>query len=331
MNTWKQVESMLAGWNSGGMSKPDKCVNLANACIGWSYVFGARGEYCTPANRKSYINSNQSNHPAEAAEIKKKCQVTNGSSGSCIGCQWYPGGSTLFYDCRGFTYWVLLKAAGITIVGGGATSQYNTNANWSEKGLISNMPRDKVCCVFSYSSKTGKYEHTLLYDGAGHYIHCSGTVQKVDMSKYKNATHYAIPKGLYDTPTPTPTPQPGYALVTGKQVAMRLGPTISAGIIMRIATGKQVKIETPDPDWQYVSYNGKSGYMMKRYISINGEYATVTGKKVALRVGPTTDASVICRIETGKTVKVCTPPSDWECVSYNNKKGYMMKQYIKEG
>ena len=48
--------------------------------------------------------------------------------------------------------------------------------------------------------------HTLFYDGQGHYIHDSGEVKKVDINKYA-ATHYAIPKGLYDSPIP-PTPVP---------------------------------------------------------------------------------------------------------------------------
>ena len=268
MNTWKQVEAMLAEWKQQNLPAPTICVNLANACIGWPYVFGGRGEYCTASNRRSRVNATVQTQPAESVEIQRKCQILNGSATGCTGCKWYPGGSTLFYDCRGFTYWILLKAAGITISGAGATTQYNTNANWAEKGTIDKMPKDKVCCVFRYDSKTGKYEHTLLYDGKGNYIHCSGEVKKVATSKYK-ATHYAIPKGLYnaDTPvTPVPAPAKGYAVVTGKQVALRRGPTTDAGVITRIATGKTVKVETPPEDWQYVSYEGKKGYMMRKYI-----------------------------------------------------------------
>lgn len=268
MNTWKQVEAMLTEWKQSNLNAPEICVKLANACIGWSYVFGGRGEYCTPANRRVRMNGTAQSQPAESAEIKKKCQVLSGKKSECNGCKWYPKGATLFYDCRGFTYWVLLKAAGITISGAGCTTQFNTSANWSEKGTIDKMPKDKVCCVFRYDSKTKKYEHTLLYDGNGHYIHCSGEVKKCDASGYK-ATHYAIPKGLYSDPTPTPTPTPkGYATVTGKQVALRRGPTTEAGVITRIATGKQVKIEEPPDDWQYVSYGNQKGYMMKKFIQI---------------------------------------------------------------
>lgn len=61
-------------------------------------------------------------------------------------------------------------------------------------------------------------------------------------------------------------------------------------------------------------------------------YATVTGKKVALRKAPTTQASIIMRINTGEQVKLePEPPSEWDYVSYQGKKGYMMKEFLKEG
>lgn len=191
MNTAAKVDKMIAEWKKEPVSKTVFIVKLANACIGWSYVFGARGEYCSPANRRRFYSTKGK------PTIKSKCKNFDGSGYSgCTGCEWYPGGCTRFFDCRGFTYW-LFKQIGILISGNGATSQYNDESNWSEKGPIENMPKDKVCCVFRYDSEKKTMEHTLLYDGNGHYIHCSGKVKKCNASQYK-ATHYAIPKGLYD-------------------------------------------------------------------------------------------------------------------------------------
>ena len=63
-----------------------------------------------------------------------------------------------------------------------------------------------------------------------------------------------------------PVPE-GYAEVTGVRVALRKGPSTSVGIITRIDTGKRVKIEQPPPsEWDYVSYDGKKGYMMKKFL-----------------------------------------------------------------
>ena len=63
-----------------------------------------------------------------------------------------------------------------------------------------------------------------------------------------------------------PVPE-GYAVVTGKRVALRKAPTTQASIIMRINTGEEVKLETPPPcEWDYVSYKGKTGWMMKEFL-----------------------------------------------------------------
>ena len=196
MNTAALVDSMINGWKESGLSKSQICVNIAEACIGWSYVFGARGALCTPSNRN---NAKRDAYPT----IISKCQVCNGSKSSCSGCRWYPGGKTRFFDCRGFTYWVLFNV-GIKIMGGGATTQYNDDNNWEEKGTIDQMPKDKLCCVFKYSA--GKMKHTGLYIGNGNIVHCSGEVKRGKITD-KGWTHYAIPKGL-DGSVPIPSGKP---------------------------------------------------------------------------------------------------------------------------
>lgn len=329
MKMWNDVELELNGWLADGLKGPVAVVNLANACIGYPYVFGSWGERCTPSNRKSRARSD---HPT----IESKCQVLNGSKSGCSGCKWYPGGTTLSFDCRGFTYFCLLKGAGIKLVGAGATSQYDNNANWSEKGPIAKMPKDKVCCVFRHDNLTGKKEHTLLYDGHGNYIHCSGEVKKCAISKYK-ATHYAIPKGLYDgdavaEPISTYEPNKGTAAVTGKNVALREGPSTSNKIIMRIPTDTIVDVATETNEWQLIVHDGRTGYMMKQFIAQDpaGGTAVVTGKNVALREGPGTNYKIIKRIPTKTTVGIARATDEWQLISYKGKIGYMMRKFIKE-
>lgn len=195
MNTANQVDSMIAVWKNEGLNKSQICINIAEASLGWSYVFGARGALCTPVNRN---NARREDYPT----IITKCQVCNGSKQTCTGCKWYPGGSTRFFDCRGFTYWVLLHV-GVKVMGAGATSQWNDDNNWEVKGPISEMPMDKVCCVFKQDGK--KMSHTGLHIGGGQIIHCSGEVKRGKTTD-RGWTHYAIPNGLDgDIPVP-PTP-----------------------------------------------------------------------------------------------------------------------------
>lgn len=198
-----QVDALVEEMKKAGESKVAICVKTAEACLGWSYVWGGSGQYCTTANRKSYAE--RSSCPSgESQQIVKRCQVLNGSKGSCSGCKYYPNGArTRFFDCRGFTRWVIQRV-GVTIQGAGATSQYNTNSNWTEKGAIADMP-DVFCCVFMYSAKTGKMEHTGLHIGGGKIVHCSGEV-KYDTTSNKKWTNYAIPRGVGgDVPVSKPT------------------------------------------------------------------------------------------------------------------------------
>ena len=194
MNSIEFVSTHLEQLIQDGASKPEIVNWLARACEGWPYVFGAWGEECTPAGRRK---RKRDDHPT----IVSACQVLNGSSKACSGCKWdLP---VRMFDCRGFTYWVLSKV-GVNISGGGCTSQWNTKKNWTVQGPISEMPRDKVCCIFVKDGS--KMSHTGMYLGDGSTVECSSGVQYFKTMKAK-WTHYAIPAGLYDggdVPVPTP-------------------------------------------------------------------------------------------------------------------------------
>ena len=184
MNSAEQVERIRQQMLSEGASKPDTIRQIALACLGWPYVFGAWGEECTPAGRRRRMRDD---HPT----IKSKCQVLSGRKADCNGCQWYPQDERVrMYDCRGWTRW-LLQQVGLDISGQGATSQYNTAANWVQRGEIAQMP-DCVCCVFR--RKGNSMEHTGMHVGGGVVIDCSTGVSSVGMRGW---THYAIPVGLY--------------------------------------------------------------------------------------------------------------------------------------
>lgn len=163
---------------------------IALLCVGWAYVFGALGEYCSPTNRKKYFRSKGSEHPT----IASKCQVIreDNPKGTCKGCKWYPGEKkTRFFDCRGFTRWILKVVFGFTLYGAGATSQWDSKANWSAKGKIKTIPKDKLVCVFQYNSKNGKMKHTgLAYNGET--VECQVGVQHKKLDS--RWTHWALPK-----------------------------------------------------------------------------------------------------------------------------------------
>jgi uncharacterized protein YgiM (DUF1202 family) len=63
-----------------------------------------------------------------------------------------------------------------------------------------------------------------------------------------------------------PTPEKDKAIITGKNVVLREGPSTSNKIITRIPTNTIVDIAKENDEWQLITYKGKTGYMMKAYI-----------------------------------------------------------------
>jgi cell wall-associated NlpC family hydrolase len=201
-----QVKGMIDSWKKAGIKKADLVIKIAEACMGWSYVWGALGEEDTVEKREYYMNRSAIGE-GDRELIKKRCQVLNGSKPSCEGCKYFPKKMrTRIFDCRGFTRWVLQQAGCGTLQGAGATSQYNTASNWSKRGEIKDMPLNQVCCVFK--KRGDKMEHTGLHVGGGRIIHCSVEVKESSTTdKSWGWTHYAIPKDIGgDAPVPIDRP-----------------------------------------------------------------------------------------------------------------------------
>lgn len=201
MNTAEQVKLSIEQWKSEGIPLSDVAWKTALACVGWAYVFGARGEECTPSVRRARYSDA---HPT----IKSKCKNFDGQN-TCSGCKWYPSGKrTRCFDCRGFTYWVLLQVYGWKLMGTGATSQWNNEDNWTAKGTIDTMPKDTLCCLFKANGKTKEHTGFGLNNET---VECSNGVQYFS-TRNKKWTHWGVPKcvesGEIPTPTPTPTPVP---------------------------------------------------------------------------------------------------------------------------
>jgi uncharacterized protein YraI len=125
------------------------------------------------------------------------------------------------------------------------------------------MPKDKVCCVFRWDGKS--MAHTLLYDGNGHYIHCSGEVKKCDVSKY-GATHYAIPKGLYnkDDKEVVVVEQ---ATVKDGALNLRASASTSSTRLAVIPDKSKINVLEHKSDWCKVQYGSRVGYVMTKYLS----------------------------------------------------------------
>ena len=75
------------------------------------------------------------------------------------------------------------------------------------------------------------------------------------------------------TPLPTPAPtesKDGY--ISGNNVRMRSGPSMSSGIVDELFFGNAVTITGTTGDWTAVTYNGQSGYVYSAYVK-EGKYS----------------------------------------------------------
>ena len=225
MKTAKQVDELIVQLKNSGIPLSDAAWQAALACVGWPYIFGDRGQLCTPAHRRAAYNSKGEDHPT----IKTKCRNFEGA-GSCSGCTFYPGGQTRANDCRGFTYWILLQIYGWKLQGAGATSQWNTASNWKAKGTIDTMPANTLCCLFKADGKTMQHTGFGLNNET---VECSNGVQ-YSKTRNKKWTHWAVPACVGEdtivSPTTPTDPDEGFPTTPTWRPTIRQG---SKGAIVK--------------------------------------------------------------------------------------------------
>ena len=217
---------------------------------GWGYIWGTAGVKWTK----------------EKQAALEKTTDEDRAMGRKYGSKWI--GHTVA-DCSGLFSWAFKKLGGYMYHG--------SNTMWdkycADKGELKKGKRADGkellpgTAVFTRNKKTGKRGHVGLYIGNGKVIEAAGTIEGVITSKgdgkwvewgeLKDVNYYGG-----DTPVPE-----GYAVVTGTRVALRKDRSTSSAVLTRVDTGKQVKLENPPPEeWDYVSYQGKTGWMMKKFL-----------------------------------------------------------------
>ena len=216
----------------------------------WGYIWGTAGELWTAAKQK---------------ELERTTDTSRAYSRK-YGKKWI---GHWVADCSGLFYWAFKQLGGYMYHGSDTMfRKYTTYSGELKKGKRTDGRELKPgTAVFTYNATKKKYGHVGLYIGNGIVIEAEGTIKGVITSNVNGKwTHWGELKGVDYNNEPVPIPE-GYAIVTGKRVALRKAPTTQASIIMRIDTGEKVKIEEPPPsEWEYVSYQGKVGYMMKEFL-----------------------------------------------------------------
>ena len=209
----------------------------------WGYIWGAAGSVWTQAKQNATSN-----------DMAKK-----------YGQQWV--GHTVA-DCSGLFTWAFKQLGGTMYHGSDTMFRKYTTASGALKAGKRTDGQEFLpgTAVFVFNEEKKNYSHVGLYIGNGYVIEAASTQKGVIRSKVSDAKweFWGELKGMTFKREPVPK---GYAEVTGTRVALRSGPTTAASVLTRVDTGKRVKKETPPAsEWEYVSYGGKSGWMMKKYL-----------------------------------------------------------------
>ena len=126
------------------------------------------------------------------------------------------------------------------------------------------------------------------------------------------------------------------ALVKGGKLNLRQQPSLSAKVLGQFPTGTLVEIVEAGDEWHKVEVNGKSGYMMAKFLN-SGEtqqtavVRTNTGIGLNLREEPATNGAIITSAKNGAQVVVLQKGREWSRVSVNGEEGFMATQYLHFG
>ena len=241
----------------------------------WGYIWGTAGEKWTQAKQDSLVKSFVSKYGSgwkNNASAKKADKYYGALNGS----KWI--GHTVA-DCSGLFYWAFKQLGGYMYHG--SNTMYNkyctSKGKLTKGGRTDGKTLKPGTAVFT--GNDSNHGHVGLYIGNDTVIEASGTTAGVITTKVSNGkwTYWGELKGVtYGKETIPSTPQKEEtqtdantksAVVTGTRLALRSAPSTSASILMRVDTGERVQL-LDDTDWVKVKYQGKTGYMMKKYLKM---------------------------------------------------------------
>jgi len=138
----------------------------------------------------------------------------------------------------------------------------------------------------------------------------------------------------------------GTAIVTlsshQAELALRMGASAGADVIMGIPHGAVVTVHAVEGDWRLVSFGEMSGYVHKDALAVSGKadgktvslptleaYGVVNnGSYLNLRTGAGTDYNVAAEIPTGTVLPLLDVNGDWAYTQYGCETGYVSMDYI---
>ena len=172
-------------------------------------------------------------------------------------------------DCSGLFTWAFNQLGGYMYHG----SNTMWNSYCTSKGKLSGGKRadgqqlKPGTAVFVLKGSSDR-SHVGLYIGNGEVIEASSTQSGVIKSKITNSkwAEWGELKGVdYTGSSETPNSTVSSAVVNAVKVALRSGPSTNDAVLTRVDKGERVQVL--GDSWTKVTYQGKTGYMMTKFLS----------------------------------------------------------------
>lgn len=127
------------------------------------------------------------------------------------------------------------------------------------------------------------------------------------------------------------------ALVKGGALNLRETASLSAKVLGQYPTGTLVEIIESGDEWHKVTVNGKTGYMMAKYLKVTDEVTSGTAtvynpngnSYVNFRSAASLNASVLSRVPVGTQIPVLSKGTDWTKTQIDGVTGYISTWFLK--
>lgn len=212
----------------------EACKEKALALVGQGYIYGAKGQTCSPAFREQQA----AQYPEQADNILN------------VGAKW---DGMPVWDCAQLTR-AVAKEAGISLVSG-ATSQW-TKTDWARKGEIDTLAENELC--FVYRQSDGRMQHTGVALGDGTCVHARGVKYGVVRQSMAECawTHWASPFAE--------TVRRCVWAASGATVNVRQTP--NGRVLARLPIGTVVEVVGAAADWSRIRHEGGTAYMQSAFL-----------------------------------------------------------------
>lgn len=247
----------------------------------WGYILGKWHTMWTQSQQDDLVNNMKKKY-GDAWKSNVNAKKDSYYYGAMYGSKWVGHWVT---DCSGLFYWAFKELGGYMYHG--------SNTMWDKyctsKGQLSNGKRTDGkelkpgTAVFTLKNGSDR-SHVGLYIGNGRVIEASGTQAGVVMTEVSNKkwNEWGELTGVtYSGSSSNATPSNsgsssasdkpinekviGSAVVNDTKVALREYPSTKATILTRVDKGERV--QTLETEWVRVTYMGKTGWMMKKFLS----------------------------------------------------------------